>query len=295
MDATLFFNQVIGGLASGAIYGSLALALVMIYRSTGIINFAQGEMAMFSTYIAWQLTEWGVNIGLAALIAIGVAFLAGTAIQSSIIRPVEGADHLTQIMVTLGLFFILNNVAGWQWTFQAQVVPSVFGDEIFAVGDVRITALSIGTVIVLIAEVALLTLLLQKSRIGLAIRGAVDNADSAELVGISVSRMLMVGWGLAAAFGAIAGILVTPRLFLQPNVMFGVLIYSFAAAILGGLDSPIGAIVGGLVVGVTENLASTYIDFVGGDLKIGVALALIVGVLLIKPNGLFGRGEVARV
>ncbi|WP_420637704.1 branched-chain amino acid ABC transporter permease [Candidatus Poriferisocius sp.] len=295
MDFTLFFQQVVDGLASGAIYGSLALALVMIYRSTGIINFAQGEMAMFSTYIAWQLTEWGVGILLALFVTVLLSFVAGAAIQATVIRPVEGADHLTQIMVTLGIFFIINNIAGWQWTYQGQVVPSVFGDRVLSLDDVRVTALALGTVLVLIAEVALLTLLLQRSRVGLAMRGAVDNPESAELCGVSVTRMLMIGWGLAAAFGAIAGVLVTPRLFLSPSVMFGVLIYSFAAAILGGLDSPIGAVVGGLTVGVAENLASTYIDFVGGDLKIGVALALIIVVLLVRPNGLFGSAEVARV
>ncbi|MYL10286.1 MAG: branched-chain amino acid ABC transporter permease [Acidimicrobiia bacterium] len=295
MDVTLFFQQIVDGLASGAIYGSLALALVMIYRSTGIINFAQGEMAMFSTYIAWQLTEWGVAIILALLITISLSFVAGAAIQATVIRPVEASDHLVQIMVTLGIFFILNNLAGWQWTYQFQVVPSVLGDGVFSAGSVRVTALAVGTVAILLAEVALLTLLLQRSRIGLAMRGAVDNPDSAELCGVSVTRMLMVGWGLAAGFGAVAGALVTPRLFLSPSVMFGVLIYSFAAAIFGGLDSPIGAVVGGLTVGVAENLASTYIDFVGGDLKIGVALALIIVVLLVRPNGLFGSEEVARV
>lgn len=294
-DMDRFFQQVVDGLGSGAIYASLALALVLIYRSTGVLNFAQGEMAMFSTYVAWQFTDMGVGVWGALAIALVISFISGMAIERVVIRPVEGADHLTIVIVTLGLFFAFTSLAGFIWTYITKSFPSPFPDNVWSVGDVRLTGQSIGTLVVLGGVVSLLNVLFRRTGVGLAMRGAACNVESASLVGVRVGRMLMLGWGLAAALGALAGVMVAPRLFLEPTMMLGVITYAFAAATLGGLDSPLGAVLGGLIVGVSENLASTYVGWVGSDLKILVPLGLIIGVLLIRPDGLFGSAKVVRV
>lgn len=291
----LFLQQTIEGIATGSIYASLALALVLIYRSTHIVNFAQGEMAMFATFIAWQFTQWNWPIWGAIAVTLAIAFLGGLAVERVVIRPVENAPVLTVVIITLGLLLVFNQGAGWVWDFLVKSFPSPFPEEVVEAGDVRMSTQSIGVVGVLVATVTVLWFLFQRTRLGLAMRASAENPESARLVGINVSRMLMLGWGLASMVGALSGAMVAPRLFLEPNMMFGVLIFAFASATLGGFDSPIGAVVGGITVGVTENLAGTYIDFVGSDLKVAVPLLIIVAVLMVKPTGLFGREPVARV
>jgi branched-chain amino acid transport system permease protein len=289
-----FLQLVVDGIATGSIYGALALALVLIYRSTGVANFAQGEMAMFSTFIAWGLLQADVPLVAAAALAIGISFLAAMLIERIVVRPVEGGEILTLVIVTLGLFILVNSAAGWIWGFNNRGFPSMFGDGRIDIGGVRITVESLGIIGVMLAVLGLIYLLFSRTKIGLAIRAAALSPESSRLSGISVGRTLMIGWGIAAAVGALAGILVAPRLFLDVNFMGGVLIYSFAAATLGGFDSPGGAIVGGWIIGVAENLASNYIGFIGSDLKILVPLIMILVVLLIRPSGLFGRAEVVR-
>ncbi len=289
-----FVQVVIDGWAIGSLYGALALAVVLIYRSTGIVNFAQGEMAMFSTFIAWGLLQAGLPLGLALLGTLALSFVGGMVIERAIIRPVEGGEVLTLVIVTLGLFILVNSAAGWIWGFGNRSFPSVFGDGRFDVAGVAIPVESIGIVAVLIAVVALLFVVFQRTKVGLAMRAVAMNPDSSRLVGISVGRTLMIGWGIAALVGALAGALIAPRLFLDVNFMGGVLIYSFAAATLGGFDSPIGAVLGGWIIGIAENLAGTYIDFIGADLKILVPLVAILVVLLFRPTGMFGSAEVAR-
>jgi branched-chain amino acid transport system permease protein len=289
-----FVQVVVDGVATGSIYAAVALALVLIYRSTGIVNFAQGEMAMFSTFVAWGLYQGGVPLGLAVLTTLAVSFLAGMVIERAMIRHFEGGDVLTLVIVTLGLFILLNGLAGWIWGFENRGFPSVFGDDSVTLGGVRLSVESLGIVGVLLGVVALLFLLFQRTKIGLAMRAAALSPDSSALVGVRVGHMLMLGWGLAAALGALAGVLVAPRLFLDVNLMGSVLIYAFAAAALGGFDSAIGAVVGGWIIGVSETLAGTYVDFIGADLKILVPLAIIFVVLLVRPSGLFGTREVAR-
>jgi branched-chain amino acid transport system permease protein len=198
------------------------------------------------------------------------------------------------VIVTLGLLILVNSGAGWIWGFNNRAFPSLFGDDRIDVGGVRIDFESIGVLAVMLGVVGLVFLLFQKTRIGLAMRAVAMNPDSSRLVGINVGRTLMIGWGLAALVGALAGALIAPRLFLDVNFMAGVLIYSFAAATLGGFDSPGGAIIGGIIIGVAETLAGFYVDFIGSDLKILVPLAIILVVLLVRPSGLFGRTEVAR-
>ena len=289
-----FVQVAIDGWATGSLYGALALAVVLIYRSTGIVNFAQGEMAMFSTFIAWGLLQAGLPLGLALLGTLALSFLGGLVIERAIIRPVEGGEVLTLVIVTLGLFILVNSAAGWIWGFGNRSFPSVFGDSNIDVAGVGIPVESIGIVAVLIAVVALLFAVFQRTKVGLAMRAVAMNPESSRLVGISVGRTLMIGWGIAALVGALAGALIAPRLFLDVNFMGGVLIYSFAAATLGGFDSPLGAVLGGWIIGIAEGLAGTYVDFIGSDLKILVPLIAILVVLLVRPTGMFGSAEVAR-
>jgi branched-chain amino acid transport system permease protein len=289
-----FVQQVVDGLAVGSIYGALALALVLIYRTTGIVNFAQGEMAMFSTFIAWGLVEGGVPLGLAILATLALSLVGGMAIERAVIRPVEGANPLAMVIMTLGLLILLNSAAGWIWGFTNRSFPSLFGDDRVDIAGVRVSVESLGILAIMLAVIGLMFLIFQRTRIGLAMRAVAMNPESSRLAGIPVGRTLMVGWGLAAMVGALAGTLIAPTLFLDVNFMGGVLIYSFAAATLGGLDSPFGALVGGWIIGVAETLAGFYVDPIGSDLKILVPLAIIFVVLLVRPGGLFGTHEVER-
>jgi branched-chain amino acid transport system permease protein len=289
-----FIQLVVDGIADGSVYGAVALALVLIFRSTGIVNFAQGEMAMFSTFIAWGLLQAGLGVGLAILASVAISFLGGMLIERAVIRPVEGGEPLALVIVTLGLLILINSAAGWIWGFNNRSFPSLFGDSSFGVGSVRIDVESLGIIGVMLGVVGVVWLIFNRTKIGLAMRAVSMNPDSSRLCGVPVGRTLMVGWGLAAAVGALAGALVASRLFLDVNFMASVLIYSFAAATLGGFDSPLGAVIGGWVIGVAETLAGYYIGFIGSDLKILVPLAIILAVLMVRPSGLFGSAEVAR-
>ena len=291
---TNFIETIIDGIATGSIYCALALALVLIYRSTGIVNFAQGEMAMFSTFIAWGLAEAGIAIGFAVLITLAVSFVAGMIIERVLIRPVEGGQELTLVVVTLGLFILINGLARWIWGSQNRGFPRLLPDDPVEVAGIQTSLEALGLVAVLLGVVGVLFLVFQRTKIGLAMRAAAVNPMASRTVGVPVGRMLMLGWGLAALCGAIAGVLVAPRLFLDVNLMGPVIIYSFAAATLGGFDSPFGAVLGGWIIGVAEALAGGYVGFIGQDLKILVPLGVILAVLLVRPHGLFGSPDVAR-
>jgi branched-chain amino acid transport system permease protein len=286
-----FLQQIFSGLAAGAIYASLALALVMIYRATDLVNFAQGEMAMFSTYIAWTLVNAGIPFWGAFALTLVASFAGGMAIERVVIRPVEKAPVLATVVVTLGLLLIFNALAGWLFTYTLQEFPSPFPDR--PLFGALTTTRDLGVVGVTLVMLALLYAFFRFTPAGLAMRAAAQNPESARLCGIHVGRMLAIGWGLAAAIGATAGIMVAPVLFLDPNMMSGVLLYAFTGALLGGITSPIGAVVGGLIVGVTENLVGTYL--IASQLKLTVALALIILVLVFRPDGLFGTTIVRRV
>jgi branched-chain amino acid transport system permease protein len=286
-----FLQQVFSGLAAGAIYASVALALVMIYRSTDLVNFAQGEMAMFSTYIAWTLVNAGLPFWAAFLMTLVVSFIGGVVIERVVIRPVENAPVLAAVVVTIALLLIFNSLAGWIYSYTVQDFPSPFPDRPLL--HSLLTTRDLGVIAVTLIMLALLFLFFRFTSTGLAMRAAAQNPASARLCGIPVGRMLAIGWGLAAAIGATAGIMVAPVLFLDPNMMGGVLLYAFAGALLGGITSPVGAVVGGLIVGVTENLVGAYL--IASQLKLTVALALIVVVLVLRPNGLFGTAIVRRV
>ncbi len=291
-----FFQQVVAGLATGAIFAALALALVLIHRATGVINFAQGEMAMFTTYIAWTLTTnhgWSYWPAFAATLVL--AFLLGVGIQRVIIRPIERASILTTVIVTIGLVLIFNGLAGLIWSAEVRAFPSPFPNNTWDVGGVAISQQDVGTFGVVLVMVTVLWAFFQFTKTGLALRASALNPDASRLVGVRVGWMLGIGWGLAAVLGAVAGMMTAPTVFLDPNMMQAVLIYAFAAAVLGGIDSPFGAVVGGLMLGVGLNLIGTYIDFVGAGLRLPVALLIILVVLLVKPAGLFGKAVTRRV
>jgi branched-chain amino acid transport system permease protein len=291
----LFLQQLSDGLASGAIYASLALALVFSFRSTNVVNFAQGEMAMLSTFFAWQLIKWGLPAYAAMIVSILASFIAGAVLYVIFVKPIARAPALTVVTVLIGLFLALNSLAGFIWGYLNHAFPSPFEAWRIQLGGLRLSGEVIGVVVVLLATLLILFLVFEHTKLGLAMRAAAAAPEQSRLVGIPVERMLMAGWGVASSLGAIAGVLVAPRLFVSPGMMLGVVIYAFAAATLGGFDSVLGAVVGGLVVGVAENLAATYVPWIGADLKIVVALLVIFATLLIRPSGLFGRKSVARV
>ena len=291
-----FLQQVVAGLASGSIYAALALALVLIHRATGVINFAQGEMATLSTYVAWTLTAnhgWGYWPAFAFTLA--VSFLGGAAVHQAIIRPNDKGSVLRVVIVTIGLLIFVNGLVTLIWGGEVRAVESPFPAGTTEIAGVAITTADIGTIAVVLGTVAALWALFQYTKLGLAMRAAAVNPAEARLVGVRVTWMLSLGWGLAAVLGAVAGMLAAPTVFLDPNLMAALLIYAFAAAVLGGIDSPVGAVVGGLTLGVGLNLIGTYVDFVGADLRLPVALLVILVVLLVKPTGIFGKSEVRRV
>ena len=290
-----FIQQVVSGLATGSIYAALALALVMIYEATDVVNFAQGEMAMFATYVCWTLLNAGMPYWGAFFATLAIAFAGGVAIERIVIRPVENAPILAIVIVTIGLVVGFNSLAGWIYSYVQQPFPSPFPKAPLRFGDIVFGAHDLGQIGVTLAMLACIYVFFRFTPLGLAMRAAAQNPVSSRLVGVRVGWMLALGWGLAAMFGAVAGIMVAPVLFLDPNMMAGVQIYAFAAATLGGFTSPVGAVVGGLIVGVLENLVGTYVKFIGTELKFTVALALIIVVLLVKPSGLFGRSLVKRV
>jgi branched-chain amino acid transport system permease protein len=291
----IFLQQVVSGLATGGIYGSLALALVMIYQATDVVNYAQGEMAMFSTYLAWTMLNAGLPYWVAFVATLAIAFVGGILIERIVIRPVESAPILTIVIVCIGLLVILNSVAGWIYSYIQKPFPSPFPEAPIRIGAVVFGAHDLGAIAVTLVVLFLLYAFFRYTTLGLAMRAAAQNPASSRLCGIRVGWMLALGWGLAALVGAVAGMMVAPKVFLDPNMMAGILIYAFASATLGGFTSPLGAVVGGLLVGVTENLVGTYVRFIGTELKLTVALAMILVVLLVKPSGLFGRSVVHRV
>ncbi|HVK55246.1 MAG TPA: branched-chain amino acid ABC transporter permease [Burkholderiales bacterium] len=288
----VFLHQILSGLATGGIYASVALALVMIYQSTHLINFAQGEMAMFSTYIGWTLINAGMPYWAAFFLTVVIAFLIGALIERVLIRPIEDSPHLVAVIVFVGLLIILNSLAGWIFGHAIQVFPSPFPTEPFF-DNAYISNHELGAIGVTLIVLSLVYVFFCFTSLGLAMRAAAQNPESSRLVGVRVGWMLALGWGMAAAVGSVAGMMVAPVVYLDPNMMSGILLYALAAALLGGVENPGGAVLGGFIVGILENVVGAYL--VGTELKLTVALLLIVGVLTFKPSGLFGTVHVTRV
>jgi branched-chain amino acid transport system permease protein len=285
-------HQVFSGIATGGIYASVALALVMIYTATHHINFAQGEMAMFSTYIALTLIQAGVPYWAAFFITIPVAFVIGMLIQRVLMNPMMNAPVLASVGIFIGLLLIFNSLAGWVFGFTLKPFPSPFGEGPPLLGGM-FSRHEFGSTCITLLVLLTVWAFFRFTSLGLAMRAAAFNPVSSRLVGVPVARMLALGWGLAAGIGAIAGIMVAPIVFLDPNMMSGVLLYAFAGALLGGITNPAGAVIGGFLVGVIENLGGAYV--VGSSLKLTMALVIIVSVLVVKPSGLMGRVVVSRV
>jgi branched-chain amino acid transport system permease protein len=296
-------QQVASGLANGAIYALVALALVMIFVSTDHINFAQGEMAMFSTYVCWQLIQWGLGFWIALMTAALLSFLIGVAIERIILRPLHNAPVLSIVVVFIGLLAIFHSLAGAIWSHTIKEFPSPFPRVAFA-GSGYIGPHQIGMILVTIALLLGLFAFFRFTPHGLAMRAAAQNPVSARLAGVRVDWMLALGWGMAAAIGAVAGAMVAPAVYLEPNMMAGILLYGFAGALVGGISSPGGAVAGGFIVGVLENLVAffgnqlereTGVYIIGNGEKLTVALIIVIAVLTLKPSGIFGRVTIKRV
>jgi len=296
-------QQVASGLANGAIYACLALALVMIFVSTDHINFAQGELAMFSAYCVWQLLQFGISFWIALPVVAFGAFLVGVAIERVILRPLHAAPILSVVVVFIGLLAIFHSLAGAIWGHTIKDFPSPFPGISFA-GSGYIGSHQIGMILVTVLLLFALFAFFRLTPLGLAMRAAAQNPTSARLAGVRVDWMLALGWGLAAAVGTVAGTMVAPVVYLEPNMMASILLYGFAGALVGGISSPGGAVAGGFIVGVLENLVAYFgnllekasgVYIIGNGEKLTVALIIVITVLTLKPSGLFGHVTVKRV
>jgi branched-chain amino acid transport system permease protein len=295
-----FFQALTSGLADGSIYASLALALVLIYKATEVINFAQGEMAMFTTYIAYALLmhpHFGHTLSYwpAFFVTLAIAFVFGVGLERVVIKPLERASVLSVVMATIALLVILNGLAAWIWSPELKFFPSPFPTSTWVVGGVHISKQDTGTFGVTLACVLVLWLFFRFTKVGLAMRAGAVNPVAARLLGVRTSWLLALGWGFAAVLGAVSGMMSAPTQFLSPNMMEAVLIFAFAGAVLGGLESPVGAVVGGLGLGVLLSMLGTYVHPVTPELRLPVALLILLVVLLIRPAGIFGRVVVRRV
>ena len=296
LRSATFAQLTVQGLALGAVYGILALALVLVYRATRVINFAQGELAMATTYIAYQLIQWGLSYWEAFVATLAIALVLGTVLELTLIRPVLHRSAIAAVIVTVGLFVLIDGIVNWIWGGDFKSMPSPFGTKIYHVGGVSIARLYVGMFAVVIVSALLVWALFRFTKLGLGMRAAALRPAEAALVGVRVDWMLAVGWGLAALLGAVAGLMAEPsQFFLEPTLMQPILVYAFAAAVLGGLDSPAGALIGGLAIGVALNLVVQYVPAISSELQEPFAFAVIIAVLLLKPSGLFGHREVRRV
>ena len=305
----IFLQRLFDGLSQGSVYALIALGLVIIYRGTGHLNFAQGEMALFSAYVVYQMGEWGMPIGIALIGGILVGFVIGALAEVALVRPIAKKSPFAVFIVTIGLFQFLNWSAGAIWGDQIlpnsgvgseqQSYPSLFPDQpddFVSIFGAAIRIQSLGVFLLVLAITGLLFLVFDKTRFGLAMRAVASNADSSKLVGIRTNTVLMVSWGLAAAIGAIGGVVFAGiNNSVSLGLMFTVFIYGSAAATLGGFDSPGGAVIAGLAIGVIETMAAGYISFIGQEMKLAVAFIVILVVLMVKPSGLFGTSKVERV
>jgi branched-chain amino acid transport system permease protein len=290
-----FIQLFVDGLSTGSIYGALALAIVLVNQATGMINFAQGGLAVLSGYIALSLLDAGLPLILALLVSMAASFVIGALVERVLIRRFEGGDPDTAIVVTVGLLTLVTGLSAWIWSYDNQQFPSLFPDSSVNFLGAHVSVRSLGTFAVIVVIMVLLQLLFSSTKFGLALRAVSINPKSSAYSGLPVGKLLMAGWGLAAALGAVAGVLVAPQLSLEPGMMDDALVYALAAVIIGGMTSPIGAVIAAWVIGVLENLAAVYIPFISHDLKVVVPFALVVIIILVRPQGLFGRKVVVRV
>jgi branched-chain amino acid transport system permease protein len=295
---TVFLQYVVVGLTNGGVYATLALALVLIHRATGTVNFAQGEMGMFSTFIAWSLiTNHGFGYWGAFFLTLFISFLGGVGVHQVVIRPFARRSEFAVVIATIAMLVALNGAAGWIWgTAPPKTIGNPFPQKTIDAGGVIMNVQDLGVIGVSLVCVVLVFLFFNYTRLGLMMRAAAVRPATSRLLGIRVNRMLAIGWGLAAVLSAVSGMMAASTIGpFDPNFMLLILTYAFAAAVLGGIDSPVGAVVGAFAIGVGISLLSGYSSYVGEELKLPVALAVLVLVLIFRPAGLFGRVVVRRV
>jgi branched-chain amino acid transport system permease protein len=288
-----FIEFTLGGISSGMIYAAIALSLVLIWRGTRILNFAQGGMAMFTTYLALLVENHTGNYWLAFLVALAGGLVLGAVVERVVVRPVESKPPMNAVIVTIGLLILIEGVAGMIYGGQFKSFPPGF-----SIVGLKVGSLALGisrndifiTAAVLVAAIALYAIFTY-TRVGLRLRAAAFNPAVARLLGVRVGRVLTLGWALAGLIGALAGVLVTPSTFLYPNSMDSIFVLGFTAAVIGGLDSPVGAVVGGLILGVVL----TYTGYLGSDVTLLFGLAALILVLMIRPSGLFSTTASRRV
>ena len=281
-----FLILTVDGVTNGFVYAIVALALVMIWRATRVINYAQGAMGMFTTYITLFAISHGVTYWLAFVIALGGGFLLGAAIERVLVRPIETRPPLNLVILTLGLLIFLEALAPMLFGGQVQSFPAPFSRIDLSIGATQlyISPFDIFVVGAVVVTMVALLLFFQRTTIGLRMRAAAFGPEIARLLGVRVGRMLTLGWGLAALLGAMAGVLIAPAIFLYPNNMDEILVFGFIGAVLGGLDSPVGAVVGAVLVGLGLSYVGGY---AGSDLQTIGGLVILIAVLMIRPQGLF--------
>lgn len=291
---TKFIDLTLNGISTGAVYAAVGLALVLIWRATRIVNFAQGAMLMITTFIAWKVVSSGGSWVAGFAVALSCGLVMGAAVERILIRRVESAPPLNAVIVTLGLLLLLQSIAGMIWGNTPKSYPAAFSIQGYKVGSTTLLfAPNDLFIVLLVLGVALaLAVLFRYTSIGLRMRAAAFQPEVARLLGVRVGRMLTLGWALAALVGSIAGVLVAPSVFVGPNTFDPILIFGFTAAILGGLDSPLGAVVGGVVLGVALSYVSGYW---GSSLVTLGALVVLVLVLMVRPTGLFPAAQERRV
>jgi branched-chain amino acid transport system permease protein len=281
-----FVDLTLNGISNGAIYAAVALSLVMIWRATRILNFAQAGMLMFTTFIAWALTDAGASYWVAFAAALASGLVLGAVIERVVIRPVEGAPALNAIIVTLGLLVLIEAIAGMIWGGNPKSFPPAFSIQGYEIGGrtVLFSPNDLFTVLVVAGLVAVLGLLFQRTSLGLQMRASAFAPEVARLLGVRVGRMFTAGWALASLTGSLAGLLVAPDVFVAPSNFDPVLVFGFTAAVLGGLESPPGALVGGMILGLALSYVSGYL---GAEVVTLGALAILIAVLMVRPTGLF--------
>lgn len=289
----MFLQTVLSGLAVGSLYALAAIGLVLIYKTSNVVNFAQGELAMFSTFIAYAvLSRWGAPYWLGALAAVVFALGLGWAVYWLLLARLSRAPLLSQIIMTLGIFLVLQGVAGAVWGNIPYPFPTPVQLTVYRVGSAFLTSTQIVTFAVALLLMLLVYALFRFTRVGLAMQAISQNMTAARLMGVSVNRVYGFGWALSTALGAVAGMLIAPTLFLSPTFMEGVMIRAFAAAVVGGFSSLPGAVVGGLLFGVLESLFGFYVS---PSFKASFVSLVIIAVLYVRPHGLFGAREVKKV
>jgi branched-chain amino acid transport system permease protein len=292
MNVATLIHVVVSGLATGSIYALMALALVIIYNATRTLNFAQGEMLMVSTFVAWSVQRnLGWPLAATLIVAVVAAGSMAWAIERVLIRRAVAATHWDVLIITVGLSLILRSLAGLVWTHDEFAFPSFFGTRPVAIGPVRLAPVSLGIIGASLLLMALLYALFRWTRLGRAMRAVAQNQRAARLMGISVERVYATSWVLAAVVGAVAGVLVAPVVFLSSKMGL-IVINGFTAAVLGGFGSMPGAVAGGMLLGVIENLAPLYLP---SGIRYSVPFLVLIAILVVRPAGLFGRVEQRKV